>query len=99
MFTGILNETEFNHERKFLKEFTTFSQESKAKPEYRHNGISIYKRLKLKYARLILHKQLQNLKNIDFEVVDRHLETLGIKPDVVSTLGRHEKIIAIYEKI
>lgn len=98
-FAHILDEAEFNNENKFLKEFTTFLQPEKAEPRHHHNVTNFFKRLKLKYARLILHMQLQNLKNIDFSIIDRHMETLGIKLDEISALSSREKIITLYKEI
>jgi len=98
-FAHILDEAEFNHETKFLKESTTFLQAKKAEQGHHHNVTSLFKRLKLKYARLILHIQLQNLKNIDFDIIDKQLETHGIKLDEISALSSLEKIIALYKEI
>ena len=99
LFKDILDLAEFNNEKKFLKECTTFLQPKKDEPRYHHNGTSIFKRLKLKYARFTLHKELQNLKNIDFDIIDKYLETLGKKPSEISALSSREKIIALYKEV
>ena len=65
---------------------------SKETPTPKHNAFFLSdKQLK--------SKKLQNLKNIDFNIIDKHLETQGIKPDEISALSSREKIIALYKEI
>jgi len=101
IFSGVLDGQAYENEWKFLLKRTTFQPEGYI--AYLKNNSNIKNKLPkfihsitIGFKRIILHKKLISLKNIDFSPVDKLLEVNGFNEMEITNFSKKDKVIKLY---
>ena len=101
IFSGVLDDEAYENEWKFLLKRTTFQPERYI--AYLKNNSNIKNKLTklihpitIGFKRIILHKKLISLKNIDFSPVDKLLEVNGFNETEITNFSKKDKVIKLY---
>jgi hypothetical protein len=102
IFSGILDDEAYENEWKFLLKRTAFQPEGYI--AYLKNNSNIKNKLAkfihsitIGFKRIILHKKLISLKNIDFSPVDKLLEVNGFNEMEITNFSKEDKVIKLYK--
>ena len=102
IFSGILDDEAYENEWKFLLKRTTFQPEGYI--AYLKNNSNIKNKLAkfihsitIGFKRIILHKKLISLENIDFSPVDKLLEVNGFNEMEITNFSKKDKVIKLYK--